>query len=126
MAAAARGGGLIETLPALDGRIVTSDAPHCQKPTARLIVEKGGDYLVQIKANQPALLAQNQAFEALPALLLSSKPQVREQARALQSGAVSQPRLQRAFCSARSASVSRRGCDPRWIAGLCMPQDHLG
>jgi len=61
-----RGTELIEALPALDGKIVTADALHCQKPTARLIVEKGGDYLVQIKANQPGLLAQAQAFEALP------------------------------------------------------------
>jgi hypothetical protein len=56
---------LLESLPALDNKVVTADALHCQKPTARSIVEKGGDYLLQIKANQPALLAQAQAFDAL-------------------------------------------------------------
>ncbi|MBI5686882.1 MAG: hypothetical protein HZC54_17580 [Verrucomicrobia bacterium] len=37
---------------------VPNDDPlHCQKDTARLIAEKGGDYFLQIKGNQPALLA---------------------------------------------------------------------
>ena len=42
------------TLPgalALDGKTITADALHCQKETARLIVEKGGDFPLQIKAN---------------------------------------------------------------------------
>jgi hypothetical protein len=51
-------------LPALDDKIVTADALHCQKATARIIVEKGGDYLLQIKGNQPKLLAQAEAFNA--------------------------------------------------------------
>ncbi len=55
----------IEALPALDGKIVTADALHCQKTTARAIVEKGGDHLLQIKANQPGLLAQAKALDAL-------------------------------------------------------------
>ena len=42
-------------------RLVTIDAAGCQKPIARLIVNKGGDYLLQIKANQPTLLAQAKA-----------------------------------------------------------------
>ena len=37
---------LLERLPALDGKIITADALHCQRPTARVIVEKGGDYLL--------------------------------------------------------------------------------
>ena len=41
---------LLESLPALDGKVVSADALHCQKLTARTIVEKGGDYLLQIKA----------------------------------------------------------------------------
>ena len=57
---------LLEKLPALDGKTVTADALHCQKATARAIVEKGGDFLLQIKKNQPGLLAQAQAFDALP------------------------------------------------------------
>ena len=57
---------LLEKLPALDGKTVTADALHCQKLHARRIVEKGGEYLLQIKANQPGLLAQAEAFDALP------------------------------------------------------------
>ena len=57
--------GLIERLPQLDGKIVTADPLHCQRHTARLIVEKGGEYLLQIKGNQPKLFKQAQAFDAL-------------------------------------------------------------
>jgi hypothetical protein len=31
------------------------------------VVEKGGDYLFQVKGNQPGLLAQAQALDARPA-----------------------------------------------------------
>ena len=48
---------LLTALPDLDGKTVTADPLHCQKETARLIVEKGGDYFLQIKGNQPKLLA---------------------------------------------------------------------
>ena len=47
---------LIEQIPALDNKTVTADSLHCQKATARQIVEKGGEYLLQIKENQPNLL----------------------------------------------------------------------
>jgi hypothetical protein len=56
---------LLEKLPALDGKILTADPLHCQRKTARTIVEKGGDYLLQIKGNQPKLLQQAQAWDAL-------------------------------------------------------------
>jgi hypothetical protein len=56
---------LIEKLPALDGKILTADPLHCQRKTARAIVEKGGDYLLQIKGNQPGLLERARAFDAL-------------------------------------------------------------
>jgi len=47
---------LLESIPALDGKTVTADALHCQTKTARSVVEKGGDYLLQVKGNQPRLL----------------------------------------------------------------------
>jgi hypothetical protein len=47
---------LIESLPSLNGKTLTADPLHCQKETARAIVEKGGDYFLQIKGNQPKLL----------------------------------------------------------------------
>jgi len=39
----------------LQGALVTIDAIGCQKDIAAKIVEGGGDYLLQIKANQPTL-----------------------------------------------------------------------
>jgi len=56
---------LLESLPALDGKLITADPLHCQRKTARVIMEKGGDYLLQIKGNQPKLFQQAQALDAL-------------------------------------------------------------
>ena len=52
---------LLAAMPTLDGKTITADPLHCQKETARIIVEKGGDYLLQIKGNQPTLLATARA-----------------------------------------------------------------
>src|SRR5207248_7382671 len=41
----------------LSGALVTLDAAGCQKETLRQIREQGGDYLVAVKGNQPALHA---------------------------------------------------------------------
>lgn len=65
---------LLEELPALDDKIVTADALHCQKPNARAVAEKGGTYVFQIKGNQPTLLAQAQACDALPGTPFLSRP----------------------------------------------------
>ncbi|MEO8429049.1 MAG: hypothetical protein ABI651_18310, partial [Verrucomicrobiota bacterium] len=56
---------LLKQLPALDGKIVTADPLHCQRQHGPTIVEKGGDYLLQIKGNQPNLLKQAQGLDAL-------------------------------------------------------------
>jgi hypothetical protein len=56
---------LLEKLPSLDGKIITADPLHCQRHHARTIVEKGGDYLFQIKGNQPNLLKAAQGLDAL-------------------------------------------------------------
>lgn len=56
---------LLEKLPALDGKLITADPLHCQRGHARIIVEKGGDHLFQIKDNQPKLLQQAQKLDAL-------------------------------------------------------------
>jgi hypothetical protein len=63
---------LIESLPNLDGKVVTADALHCQKATARAIVEKGGDYVLQVKANQPSILKQAETLTANSTPLLST------------------------------------------------------
>jgi len=57
--------GLLDQLPALDGKLITADPLHCQRQHARTIVEKGGDYLLQIKGNQPNLLKRAQQLDAL-------------------------------------------------------------
>jgi hypothetical protein len=56
---------LLETLPALDGQLITADPLHCQRGHARAIVEKGGDYLLQVKGNQPKLLERAHQLDAL-------------------------------------------------------------
>ena len=38
---------------------------HCQKEHVRTIVEKGGDFLLQIKGNQPTLLNQAEGLNAI-------------------------------------------------------------
>ena len=43
-------------LLALDGCTVTADAMHCQKATAQAILDRGGDYVLALKTNQPTLL----------------------------------------------------------------------
>ena len=58
-------GALLQQLPALDGKLITADPLHCQRQHARSIVEKGGDYLLQIKGNQPTLLQRAQGLDAL-------------------------------------------------------------
>ncbi|MBB4285665.1 ISAs1 family transposase, partial [Roseospira goensis] len=39
----------------LSGQLVTADALHCQGETARIVLERGGDYLFRLKSNRPAL-----------------------------------------------------------------------
>ena len=67
---------LLEKLPALDDKMVTADPLHCQRKTARAIVEKGGDYLLQIKGNQPKLLRQARGLDALADTPFLSRPGV--------------------------------------------------
>ena len=67
--ASATGGGEIEGARrllreiAIDGRVVTLDALHAQRATARLIVSRGGDYLMTVKGNQAALLDDVRRFD---------------------------------------------------------------
>lgn len=67
-------GALLEKLPALDGKMITADPLHCQRHHARLMVEKGGDYLLQIKGNQPHLFKQAQGYDALPDTPFLTRP----------------------------------------------------
>lgn len=67
---------LLESLEALDGKMITADPLHCQRLGARTTVEKGGEYLFQIKANQKRLFKLAQKFGALSdtPFLPSAKP----------------------------------------------------
>ena len=65
---------LLEQLPALDGKIITADPLHCQRKHAAQIVQKGGDYLLQIKANQPTLFEKAQALDGLKNTPFLPKP----------------------------------------------------
>jgi predicted transposase YbfD/YdcC len=56
---------LIELLQ-LKACVVTADALHCHRAMAETIVERGGDYVLAVKANQPALLRD--AEEAIAAV----------------------------------------------------------
>jgi len=46
----------------LGGAVVTADAMHCQKKTARQIVDQGGDYLLAVKDNHKTLHQEVRLF----------------------------------------------------------------
>jgi predicted transposase YbfD/YdcC len=48
----------------LQGCIVTIDAIGCQREVVKTIIEKGADYVISLKKNQPALHAATEAFFA--------------------------------------------------------------
>jgi len=52
-------------LVALKGCVVTADALHCHADMAKAIIDKGGDYVLAVKANQPRLMADAKAALAL-------------------------------------------------------------
>src|ERR1700682_5280176 len=51
---------LLELLQ-LKGCVVTADALHCHRGMAKAITERGGDYVLAVKNNQPALLRDAKA-----------------------------------------------------------------
>lgn len=53
----------------LRGQLVTADAIHCQNETAQLILDRGGDYLLRLKSNRPALHAMVADYFADPEIL---------------------------------------------------------
>jgi len=46
----------------ISGKIITADAMHCQKETAKEIIERGGDYVLGLKANQECLYEEISAY----------------------------------------------------------------
>lgn len=59
---------LLECLE-LEGCLVTADAIHCQVETARTIRDRGGDYLLRLKGNRPALQAMAEEYFDDPHIL---------------------------------------------------------
>ncbi len=51
------------------GRLVTADALHCRNETARLILDRGGGYLLRLKRNRPAPHEAVRAYFAVPEVL---------------------------------------------------------
>jgi len=66
---------LLELLD-LHDKIVTIDAMGCQKDIAQTIVAGGGDYILAVKDNQPALHAEIQAAFATAALPPARSPRL--------------------------------------------------
>ena len=46
----------------LSNTIITADAMHCQRETAEQVLEQDEDYVIAVKANQPAWLAKIQGY----------------------------------------------------------------
>lgn len=46
----------------VEGKAVTVDAMHCQRETCRKVVQRKGDYLSDLKENQPSLLEDVRLF----------------------------------------------------------------
>ncbi len=64
----------------LKGCVVTADALHCHRRLAKEIVQRGGDYVLAVKDNQPALLRDAKALIAA-AQRQHAKPATNQDAR---------------------------------------------
>jgi hypothetical protein len=60
---------LVEALPDAQGALISGDALHTDKPMAHLAVDNGGDYLLQVKGNQPTIKARLARRTAAPPFL---------------------------------------------------------
>ncbi len=70
---------ILRESPSLEGKVVSTDPLHAQRAHASEVVEKGGDYLVQIKGNRPKLYQQAQKTVAtLSPLLTKTKKDTAE------------------------------------------------
>ncbi len=57
----------------LQGAVVTGDALHCERENMQLVVENGGDFLFQLKGNQPTALAEAGRIDAAGSPLLPAR-----------------------------------------------------
>ena len=101
----------------LKGCIVTADALHCHRAMAKAIRAQGGDYLLALKANQPALLRDAEAaLAAAPSAPASTadKRHDREEIRTAVVAPAGRMAIDHDFpnLAAVARIESRRGADP--------------
>ena len=94
----------------LSGQLVTADATHCQNETAQVILDRGGDYLLRLKDNRPALAATVAEYFA--------DPEVRAELPAAETADADHGRLE-----VRRARVSH---DLSWLKGPRRAAGDLG
>ena len=60
----------------LSNAVVTGDALHCERQNMQLVIENDGDFLFQLKGNQPIAHSQAQRISAGASPLLPAKPKI--------------------------------------------------
>ena len=64
---------VVASLPDAQGALITGDALHTDQPMAHRVVENGGDYLLQVKGNQPTIKARLETRTVASPFLTSPK-----------------------------------------------------
>ena len=108
---------LLGTLP-LKGRLITADALHTQREFCQTVLAQEGDYLLPVKENQPALLADLQEAFSPSAAGRADDPGAPRSRRTATSPAADTPRC---------AGGHRPGALPQsspWAARGAHPLDH--
>lgn len=60
----------------LRNAVVTGDALHCERENMQLVIENNGDFLFQLKGNQPSALTEAQRIAANSSPLLPAKQKI--------------------------------------------------
>lgn len=60
----------------LSNAVVTGDALHCERENMQLVIENDGDFLFQLKGNQPTALTEAQRIAAAGSPLLSARQKI--------------------------------------------------
>jgi hypothetical protein len=60
----------------LRNAVVTGDALHCERENMQLVIENDGDFLFQLKGNQPTALTEAERIAAIGSPLLPAKQKI--------------------------------------------------
>lgn len=60
----------------LRNAVVTGDALHCERENMQLVIENDGDFLFQLKGNQPTALTEAERIAAIGSPLLPATPKI--------------------------------------------------